>query len=314
MKHLNANEPIIPAANDHYAEHRIDMLLEENARLQKFILALAERVLGQAECLGRVAMTNHMKNRVVVWFSCGAASAVATKLILSEYPKDNVVVAYCYVVNEHLDNLRFLKDCELWFNHPITILQSDKYKDIYDVFKKQKYLVSPYGAPCTLHLKKRLRQQFEEPGDLQAFGYTIEEQSRAERFRQHNPDVQLLTPLIEAGLTKADCLGMLQRANIQLPAMYHLGYQNNNCIGCVKGGMGYWNKIRVDFPDVFERMAKLERKLENTVLRDNGLPLYLDELEPDRGNYPVEPNIECSLMCHFAEERIIANHQQKKDV
>ena len=32
-----------------------------------------------------------------------------------------------------------------------------------------------------------------------------------------------------------------------------MGYNNNNCIGCIKGGMGYWNKIRVDFPEVFEK-------------------------------------------------------------
>ncbi len=37
--------------------------------------------------------------------------------------------------------------------------------------------------------------------------------------------------------------------------MYDLGYPNNNCIGCVKGGMGYWNKIRKDFPEVFQKRA-----------------------------------------------------------
>ncbi len=54
---------------------------------------------------------------------------------------------------------------------------------------------------------------------------------------------------------------MIERAGIELPAMYKLGYRNNNCIGCPKGGMGYWNKIRVDFPEVFERMAALQREL-----------------------------------------------------
>lgn len=35
--------------------------------------------------------------------------------------------------------------------------------------------------------------------------------------------------------------------------MYDLGYANNNCIGCVKGGIGYWNKIRIDFPEESDR-------------------------------------------------------------
>lgn len=48
--------------------------------------------------------------RTVSWFSCGAASAVATKLALNEC--DDLVIAYCEVAEEHPDNKRFLKDCE----------------------------------------------------------------------------------------------------------------------------------------------------------------------------------------------------------
>ena len=62
--------------------------------------------------------------------------------------------------------------------------------------------------------------------------------------------------------------------------MYDLGYPNNNCIGCIKGGMGYWNKIRTDFPDVFEHRAKLEKELGFSILKDShGNPVFLDELE-----------------------------------
>jgi len=82
--------------------------------------------------------------------------------------------------------------------------------------------------------------------------------------------------------------------------MYKMGYNNNNCIGCVKGGAGYWNKIKLDFPDQFNRMASLERFKKQTVLKG----IYLDELRPDQGNYPKEPNIECSIFCHMAEDEI----------
>jgi len=34
--------------------------------------------------------------------------------------------------------------------------------------------------------------------------------------------------------------------------------------------MGYWNKIRKDFPDVFTRMANVERKLDVSILKDGG--------------------------------------------
>lgn len=85
--------------------------------------------------------------------------------------------------------------------------------------------------------------------------------------------------------------------------MYDMGYPNNNCIGCVKGGMGYWNHIRVDFTEVFESRAKLERLVGHSILKDrNGNPVYLDELEPNRGNMNMEVFPDCSIMCYLAEK------------
>ena len=247
-------------------------------------------------------------SRTVVWFSAGAASAIAAKLTLAEIP--DAVVAYTDPGSEHPDNARFLNDCEAWFNKPIQRLKSDRYVDTWDVWNKERFIVSPFGAPCTARLKKQVRFAFERRDDRQVFGYTAEEQRRADRFREQNPGVNLVTPLIDHGLTKSDCLAMIDRAGIELPAMYRLGYQNNNCIGCPKGGMGYWNKIRRDFPDTFDRMAVLERELGASVLRSDGAQVFLDELEPDRGNHATEPSFECSLLCALAEDQL----EPRKDI
>lgn len=251
-----------------------------------------------------------MANRTVVWFSAGAASAVAAKLIIAEKPEELHIV-YTDPGSEHPDNKRFMSECEEWFGYPITYLKSDKYKDTWDVWEKQRFLVSPQGAMCTIELKKKIRRNFQEHDDIQVFGYTAEEQNRADRFREQNPEVNLRTPLIEHGLKKKDCLAIIDRAGIELPEMYKLGYKNNNCIGCPKGGIGYWNKIRVDFPEVFDRMAKLERELDMSILRsEKGLGnrkkerLFLDELQPGRGRYSAESDFECSLLCSVAEEII----------
>jgi len=103
--------------------------------------------------------------------------------------------------------------------------------------------------------------------------------------------------LIDEHLTKQDCLGVLLEAGIELPAMYQLGYRNANCIGCPHGGMGYWNMIRRDFPETFARMARLERELDNAICRPGGSPVWLDELDPGRGDIHSEPDVECSLLC-----------------
>ena len=242
-----------------------------------------------------------MTPRTICWFSAGAASAVATKLTLAEHGHDGVCVAYTDPGSEHPDNGRFMAECEEWFGHPITRLKSEKYRDTWQVWEERRFLVSPAGALCTTELKKRPRFAFQHPDDVQVFGYTSEEAHRADRFRQKNPGVDLVTPLIERGLTKDDCLAMVDRAGIELPVMYRLGYRNNNCVGCPKGGMGYWNRIRVDFPEVFDRMARLERDIGASVLRSDGEPVWLDGLDPERGNHQDEPSFECSLLCALAE-------------
>ena len=241
-------------------------------------------------------------SRVISWFSCGAASAVATKIAISE-SKTPVEVVYCHVKEEHPDNMRFLKDCEAWFGQPITILEDEKYHgSIYEVFLKRKYIVGVQGAPCTMFLKKEVRKRYEKHGDVQVFGYTAEEEDRVERFMDANNDVKLWSVLVEKGLTKQDCLAIIDRAGIELPAMYKLGYINNNCVGCVKGGLGYWNKIRVDFPDAFTKMAQTERLLGVKILKSKGERIYLDELPVGAGDYPTEVSIECGIFCHMAEQ------------
>jgi hypothetical protein len=241
-------------------------------------------------------------SRTIAWFSCGAASAVATKLALAE-SKNPVEIIYCHVKEEHPDNLRFKNDCEKWFGQEIKVIQNDKYNgSIYEVFQKNKYIVGVAGAPCTRLLKKEMRLKYEQPGDIQVFGYTYEEQDRVDRFIDANNDVKLWSILIEKSLTKNDCLAIINRAGIELPAMYKLGYQNNNCIGCVKGGLGYWNKIRNDFPDQFNKMADLEKTIGAKILKHKGERIWLSDLPKDAGDYPKEASIECGIFCHMAEE------------
>lgn len=50
-------------------------------------------------------------DRVVVWFSAGAASAVAAKLTLKKYEgRLPVHICYCDTGSEHPDNERFISD------------------------------------------------------------------------------------------------------------------------------------------------------------------------------------------------------------
>lgn len=229
--------------------------------------------------------------RTIVWFSCGAASAVAAKLILQE--SQEAILARCVVESEHPDNWRFARDVSKWLNHPIVELTHPKYKDSWSVFEGERFLNGPHGAKCTVILKKRVRKAFEQDGDIHIFGFTKNEEERASRFVANNFEIKCRFPLIERGIGKTECFEILQGVGLELPLMYRLGYKNANCIMCVKGGMGYANKVRRDFPDDFWRMARLERKLGASCI--NGV--FLDELDPNAGRNEDLNLPECGLFC-----------------
>lgn len=242
-------------------------------------------------------------SRVLSWFSCGAASAVAAKLAVEKYG-DRCEVLYCDTfAYEHPDNRRFFADVERWIGQPIKVLRSDKYTDIYDVFERTRWLVGVGGARCTTELKKNVRKAYQLVDDVHVFGFTADEQARVTRFRAENPELYAEFPLVEAGITKSECYKRIREADIAIPAMYLMGYKNNNCIGCVKGQSGYWNKIRRDFPEVFAKMAATERSLNAAInkryVRGERIRVFLDELPPDAGRYDEEPDIECGVLCTF---------------
>lgn len=238
-----------------------------------------------------------MKEKLrVCWMSAGVSS------FLAGYLAGNVDEwIYIDIEDQHPDSMRFIKDCERIIGKKITILTSE-YKDVDTACRVGGFINRPkVGAYCTKYLKKRVRKQWEyehQTFDITyIWGFDFKEKHRAERMTEEYPQFNHEFPLIERLLLKEDCHAMIKKLGLKRPIMYDMGYPNNNCIGCVKGGMGYWNKIRTDFPDVFEKRAKLERELGCSCI--NGV--YLDELSPDRGRMDMEIFPECSIMCFLAD-------------
>jgi hypothetical protein len=159
-----------------------------------------------------------------------------------------------------------------------------------------------FGAACSMRLKRERIAVECQPDDLHVLGFTSEEADRAKRWSDN-----ILVPLIDRGLSKADCLGIIERAGIVLPMMYRLGYNNANCIGCIKGGAGYWNKVRRDFPEVFAQVAAIEAELGPKAYlfrdRDTGQRYPLTQLDPASGRHD-ELLPECSFFCALAEEEL----------
>lgn len=253
-------------------------------------------------------------SRIVAQFSCGAASAVATKLALAQYgATHDVQILNAFLMEEHEDNRRFAADCQGWFGQPINVLRDEKYgASTIQVFKRRQYMKGPMGAPCSRALKRDMLDAWKQPGDIMVFGYTAEEDWRLEDFRERNPDRPVIAPLIDAGLGKEDCKAMIQRAGFELPLMYRLGYDNANCIGCVKGGEGYWRAIREDFPAQFEANCLVQDEIgegswflryRSGPLKNQRFPLRDLPAGEARRNEALPS---CSFFCEMAEQEYSA--------
>lgn len=238
-----------------------------------------------------------MKTKTIGWFSAGVSSFVAIYLMRNEIDE----VFYIDIADQHPDTHRFLADCEKALGMKINYLKHKKFNSVNDVTTHFKFINSPYGAKCTGVLKKSVRLDWEkEQKDVDLFryvwGYDSNEKHRAERLLQTSPEYEHVFPLINKELSKSEVHGVLQQLGIKRPVMYDLGYQNNNCVGCVKGGMGYWNRIRVDFPEVFKERAEMERKVGASCIKG----VYLDELDPKRGRMDKEIMPDCGMLCEIS--------------
>lgn len=241
-------------------------------------------------------------SRRISWFSCGAASAVATKLSRPD------VVAYCETGSEHPDNERFMADCVRWFNQPVERLKNPEYEDTWDVWEQTRWLAGINGARCTTEMKVAPRLEFQNPDDVHVFGYTCDkaDAKRADRLHNNYPELTLEFPLIERGIDKAACLAMVAGAGIQLPVLYGLGFHNNNCIPCVKAtSADYWALVRREFPHHFNRMARLSRELGVRLCRikqgDELVRAFIDEIPASQPTTnPIQPS--CDFLCHLSEQ------------
>lgn len=227
------------------------------------------------------------KNKdVICWWSGGVTSAVACKIALDLYGVNKCRIIMIDTKNEHPDTYRFKRDCEKWYGKQIEVISFSDYsrfddiKCIQDIWLKHVSLNTATGAVCSTILKRIVREEWEKENKYryQVFGFEFDakEFRRALGLRLNHSYVKPIYPLLMFGVGKKDCIDIIIKNNIEPPAMYRYGFGNNNCFktGCVQGGIGYWQKMKCDFPDKFDAMAEIEHKLTDikgepvTMLKD----------------------------------------------
>lgn len=267
------------------------------------------------------------KNSIICWWSGGITSAVACKLTIDLFGKERCKVVMIDTKNEHPDTYRFKEDCERWYGidiDTITAIGID-YDSIQDVWLKHKSLNVATGAICSTQLKRRVRERWQKKikYDHQVFGFEFDKKefNRALALTMNHPDAKPIYPLLMMGYNKDKCIKIVEEAGITIPVMYKMGFRNNNCFntGCVQGGVGYWQKMKKDFPDKFNEMAEMEHTLtrikgqpvcmlkdQSKAAKESGNVLVFLKKHPDYPNLKsidempeckVEPLFECNGFC-----------------
>lgn len=220
--------------------------------------------------------------KIIGWWSGGITSAVACKLAIDLFGKENCRSIFIDTKNEHPDTYRFKDDCEKWYGIEIETITAlgDKFKTIEDVWMHYLSLNVATGAICSSTLKRDVRLKWQKENDYsyQIFGYDIDEPKRAKAMTLNYPEARAIYPLLLHGMSKKMSIEFAQNENIKPPFAYELGYNNNNCLGdffgCISGGIGYWQKIGRDNPEAFDRRAIIEHNLTDlkgkpvTMLKD----------------------------------------------
>jgi phosphoadenosine phosphosulfate reductase family protein len=260
---------------------------------------------------------------VISWWSGGITSAVACRLCIDWFGRENIRLVFIDTHNEDVDTYRFKRECETWYSKEIETISNPDFSAIREVWYKSLSLNVATGAKCSQMLKRVCRERFEKENrfSYQAFGFTIDEIKRAKGHFLNNAHSRPIFPLIMNFLSKPNCLKIIEEASslfhpLAVPRTYKMGFLNNNCFqtGCVQGGIGYWQKMRDEYPDKFNRMALVEHELTNlkgqpvTMLKDQskdgGLvflkphPAYpqIKDISMMKGR-PPRPLMECNGFC-----------------
>lgn len=256
-----------------------------------------------------MSLTPQEGDIIDVWFSCGAASAVALQETLRRYGNlCQIRVLNNPIAEEDEDNRRFLHDVERWLGVSVISVTNPDYpsNSAQEVWERRKYMSGVAGAPCTTKLKREARQGWEKanPADWLVLGFTADEQQRSDNFVKTERG-NVLPVLIEAGITKDRCYEILVNAGLELPRMYRWGYPNANCPGCVKSkSVTYWNHVRVMHPAVFASRAEQSRRLGVRLVEYRGKRIFLDELPPEAQGRSLKSMKmpECGLFCESISE------------
>jgi hypothetical protein len=246
----------------------------------------------------------------IVMFSGGIGSWATAKLVAQEYGTENLYLVFSDVkgnnisphVGEDEDTYRFIE--EAIANIGGTYIYLNEGRDIWEVFKDERFLGNSRLASCSKLLKQKpARKWLEEncnPEQTTVYvGIDWSETHRLPAIVKNYLPYTAKAPLTEPPyLDKQQLIDWAKKEGLQTPRLYDLGFAHNNCGGgCVRAGQGQFKRLLDVMPERFAEWETKELEMQEflgrpvTILREtvNGerKPLPLIELRKRSENTPT---------------------------
>lgn len=265
------------------------------------------------------------KNKHIICFSGGHASALVAIEVVRKYGKDNVILLN-HDINktvEHEDIKRFKKEVAEYLGIEITFANHPEVelKDQFDVCIDEKsFVTKSKKALCTTRLKtdpfvKWLNENFPEEKDkkyaLIYYGFTRSENNRILRRSSAMAlkGFKTVFPLAHWGRT----IFSTEEINIKPPLTYNQ-FKHANCVGCLKAGQQHWYVVFCTRKDIWEKAKQTEEMLGYSIVNN----FFLEELEPkfklmEKEGVPPTEQINYTTFWNEVKTKLNINEDSEKE-
>lgn len=201
----------------------------------------------------------------VVSFSGGVGSWMAAKRVAEKHGTERLHLLFTDTKIEDEDLYRFLYEAAENVGGTLHIIEDGR--DPFQVFKDVRLMGNSQKDPCSRILKRELADKWIAenftPETVRVYlGIDWTESHRYETTAKLKKPWQYFAPLCEKPyITKNDIFRILKDEGIEIPRLYKMGFQHNNCGGfCIKAGQAQFQKLWLEMP---ERYAEIEKQEES---------------------------------------------------